>query len=159
MLNECYESVFTKGCGERSSHAIVGLMSDAFKDPFYLRYKYRPNCAVHGITTTAPTTASTTTVTTSTRSVQKSVDERSDDARAFSDARASNTGTTGSKPPKRKPMTLLVSSANSLRGLTISNTRRHNSSSLDDLVRHLFLSLFLNLGPFYGVSLLLKALR
>ena len=85
-------------------------MADAFKDPYYLRYKYRPNCAVHGITTTPPSTVTTTPLSTTTKIPPKSVDERSDDARAFSDARASNSG---KKPPKRKQMTLLVSSGDS----------------------------------------------
>lgn len=96
LLNECYESVFTKGCGASSSRSIIGLMADAFKDPYYLRYKYRPNCEVHGITTIASTLSTTSVQSpTSTKPSPKSLDERSDDARAFSDARASNGAASG----------------------------------------------------------------
>lgn len=28
---------------------MIGLMSDAFRDPYYLRYKYQPDCSLHDL--------------------------------------------------------------------------------------------------------------
>lgn len=91
MLTRCYDNVLTKGCGPLASDAIMGLIVEAFKDPYYLRFKYKPNCALHGITTTTvPTTTSTRYWVTTPSPYPKSLKERSDDARAFNDARSTN---------------------------------------------------------------------
>ena len=58
ILNElrtCYENVFTEGCGQVGGRVIGGLMTTAFQDPFYLRYKYRPDCELHSHRTTEAT--------------------------------------------------------------------------------------------------------
>ncbi len=57
-LRACYEDVFTIGCGQEGGGVIGGLMTKAFQDPFYLRYKYIPDCDLHGITL-PPATEST----------------------------------------------------------------------------------------------------
>lgn len=38
------------GCGPEGGGVIGGLMTKAFQDPFYLRYKYIPDCDLHGTT-------------------------------------------------------------------------------------------------------------
>ena len=102
MLTRCYDSVLTKGCGKSASDPIMGLFREAFRDPYYLRFKYRPNCALHGITiTTLSTPTSTMNWRTTPTSHPKSLRERSDDARAFNDARASGGNSkTNAQPPK-----------------------------------------------------------
>ena len=57
ILNElrtCYETVFTEGCGQVGGRVIGGLMTTAFQDPFYLRYKYRADCELHRTTEVTP---------------------------------------------------------------------------------------------------------
>ncbi len=59
-LRSCYEDVFTAGCGETGGRVIGGLMTEAFRDPFYLRYKYKPDCDLHRTTAAAvPATQAT----------------------------------------------------------------------------------------------------
>ena len=57
ILNElrtCYENVFTESCGQVGGRVIGGLMTTAFQDPFYLRYKYKPDCELHRTTEATP---------------------------------------------------------------------------------------------------------
>ena len=62
-LRACYEEVFTQSCGQSGGGVIGGLMTKAFQDPFYLRYKYKPDCDLHK-TTISTAQASHTKVTT-----------------------------------------------------------------------------------------------
>ena len=49
--------MFDRDCGVTASAAVINLMELAFKDPFYLRYRYKPDCALHGYDdTTLPST-------------------------------------------------------------------------------------------------------
>ena len=43
----CYEDAFTSGCGSAGGAVIVEVIKRAFNDPYYLRLKYKPDCALH----------------------------------------------------------------------------------------------------------------
>lgn len=50
MLGEvlrCYENAFTSGCGSAGGAVVAEAIKRAFKDPYYLRFKYKPDCALH----------------------------------------------------------------------------------------------------------------
>ena len=60
-LVSCYEQVFTSKCGD-GGRTIGALMTEAFMDPFYLQYGYRPKCEYHRLPpTTSPPYVETTT--------------------------------------------------------------------------------------------------
>jgi len=46
-LTSCYERVFERQCGVTGRRLLTGLMSRAFADPHYQRYRYRPDCRLH----------------------------------------------------------------------------------------------------------------
>jgi len=55
-LTSCYERVFTHHCGATGGRLLADLMSRAFADPHYQRYRYRPDCRLHRRRPTLPTT-------------------------------------------------------------------------------------------------------
>jgi len=46
-LTSCYERVFKRHCGVTGGRLVAGLMTRAFADPHYQRYRYRPDCRLH----------------------------------------------------------------------------------------------------------------
>ncbi len=48
-LRVCYEDVFTDNCGLEGGSVIGGLMMRAFRDPFYLRYRFVPRDLQKGL--------------------------------------------------------------------------------------------------------------
>jgi len=46
-LRVCYEETFVGVCGREGGMVMIGLMTEAFRDPMYLRYSYEPDCSLH----------------------------------------------------------------------------------------------------------------
>lgn len=46
-LRLCYETVFSKECGNFMGGVMSELIRRAFSDPFYLRFDYKADCALH----------------------------------------------------------------------------------------------------------------
>ena len=44
-LRNCYHQVFKDGCGDIAADVVDNMMQKAFADPYYLRYKYKPDCS------------------------------------------------------------------------------------------------------------------
>ena len=45
-LRVCYEDVFAQACTD-GGKTVADLMSQVFEDPLYLRYRFKPDCALH----------------------------------------------------------------------------------------------------------------
>jgi len=58
-LTSCYERVFRRHCGVTGGRLVAGLMSRAFADPHYQRYRYRPDCRLHRSRPAMPPTSPT----------------------------------------------------------------------------------------------------
>ena len=54
-LKDCYSNIYNTACGKTAALTMGGLIAAAFEDPFYLRFKYKPNCEDHVVPTKSPT--------------------------------------------------------------------------------------------------------
>jgi len=54
VLKRCQAAVLQSSCGSSASTVLNQLFDIALRDPFYLRFGYRPDCGLHGAETAAP---------------------------------------------------------------------------------------------------------
>ncbi len=47
QLKDCYTGVYNSLCGDSAGNTMDKLINIAFKDQFYLRFKYKPQCSDH----------------------------------------------------------------------------------------------------------------
>ncbi len=47
LLKDCYTGVYNSICGDSAGNTMDKLINIAFKDQFYLRFKYKPHCSDH----------------------------------------------------------------------------------------------------------------
>ena len=55
-VKSCHKHHFYRYCGTEAADVMDDLLQRALRDPVFLRYRYRPNCASHTTTTTPQTT-------------------------------------------------------------------------------------------------------
>ncbi|ELT89184.1 hypothetical protein CAPTEDRAFT_227364 [Capitella teleta] len=60
-LQKCYAEVFSNQCGLQSGALLSTLAQQAFQDPHFLRFNYKPNCTLHSVDQTETKTPIITT--------------------------------------------------------------------------------------------------